>query len=161
MIALSATTIVFIVLGAAMVVGFAIAIWIRHMQTTSSEPLAPASEEVSPEDELETLRKNGGNSGLRITGELRVSGNTVLPAGFVMDGSLTVLEGGRLDALVEVRGDATLEPGAQLARPLVVHGDLNMGRGARVPACHVGGAVHLHPEAKVDTLLECGTLYLH
>lgn len=138
-------------------------LWLRRRREDDEEPLAPPVVERTPttEAELAKLLQSGGNDKVRITGELRVSGNTVLPSGFVMDGSLTLLEGARLDSLVEVRGNATLEANAEILRPLLVRGDLTLGRNARVPACHVEGAVHLHPGAVVGSLLECGTLFVH
>lgn len=136
-------------------------IWLRNRGADEPPAEDPATYYEPPEVELTRLLKEGGNGAVRITGELRVSGNTVLPSGFVMDGSLTILEGASLDALVEVHGNATLETNATLVRPILVRGDLTLGRNARVPACRVDGAVHMHPGAVVGSLLDCGTLYVH
>lgn len=128
-------------------------------QATAPErprPLPTPAAEV----ELETLVKGGGNTDVRFAGALHVKGRSTFPEGLIVDGSLTVADGSELNAVVEVRGDATLGAKARVVRPVLVRGNLILGPGARIPAGHVEGDVIMLPGAVVDSYLHCRALYL-
>lgn len=97
---------------------------------------------------------------LRVQGDLHVRGRSVLPGAVEVCGSLLLDADAQLDAQAEVQGDASLGERARSVHPLVVHGNLTLGRDAEIPGCTVEGDVILGPGARVTGAIRCRALYL-
>lgn len=116
--------------------------------------------EPSAAEQLRELVEKGGNTRVLMEGGFRLRDTFHSSEGFIVRGGLVLEDGSTLDGPVEVFGNATLGIRARSARPLLVHGDLTLGRDAIVPACRVEGNVFFHPGSKVDGSLECNAVYL-
>lgn len=97
---------------------------------------------------------------LRAEGDLHVAGSLDAPRGVVVTGSLHLAPGAELAGPAEVFGDVAVGAGARCLRPLVVHGAMWLAEDASTPSCRVSGDVHLAPGARVAGELRCGRLFL-
>lgn len=130
--------------------------WRRRERKQRAADARPATEPAP------SLRSPGSADAAtaRFDGELRIKDVASFPHGLVVRGAIVVEDDSTLDGHVEVHGEVSLGRRARVTRPLVVHGNLVLGPDARVPSCEADGDVTLHPGARLDGRLACHALRL-